>query len=423
MYWLIETKDQLDKFSSLYHNETFIEIIPINDKAHPVTNNVCAIYMHPLDSDKGYIINISHSESLELPLKDIEDLINKFKIIYSRDKKELLHYIFHKNIIDLTLKKEYKIEHTLTHNIFYNRYPDKLDINKIIPITKHYQYCDKIFKDLKKHIVSPVNDFHNNKTTLVFNYIERNGIKINKEEFEKRFHKINEDTCYTQYNFKTTTTRPSNKFKSVNYAALNKNNGDRICFIPQNDIFLEIDINAYHPTLLAKLIDYNFGDKDIHEVFAEMYGVVYDESKNITFKQLYGGIFPQYKELEFFKKADEYTYNLWGKFINDGFIECPISRNRLYNSELEDMNPPKLLNYLLQSLETSNNVIILWDIIKILRGKKTKLVLYTFDSILLDVEKSEKEIIKNILEVFKKYDLKTKMKYGMDYHNMEIIKI
>jgi hypothetical protein len=54
------------------------------------------------------------------------------------------------------------------------------------------------------------------------------------------------------------------------------------------------------------------------------------------------------------------------------------------------MNPQKLLNYVLQNLETSTNVIILYEIFKILRGKNTKLILYVFDSFLFDVDESEK---------------------------------
>ena len=34
-------------------------------------------------------------------------------------------------------------------------------------------------------------------------------------------------------------------------------------------------------------------------------------------------------------------------------------------NEIENMNPQKLLNYLLQNLETSQNILILWDIFKI----------------------------------------------------------
>ena len=53
------------------------------------------------------------------------------------------------------------------------------------------------------------------------------------------------------------------------------------------------------------------------------------------------------------------------------------------------MNPQKLFNYVLQNLETSTNVLILWDIFCLLKGKKTKLVLYTYDSFLLDVAEDE----------------------------------
>jgi hypothetical protein len=82
---------------------------------------------------------------------------------------------------------------------------------------------------------------------------------------------------------------------------------------------------------------------------------------------------------------------------------------------MENMKPQKLLNYLLQGLETAMNVCILWDIIKLLRGKNTKIVLYTYDSFLLDLDKTEKDIFKEIQNVFKKYKLQTKMSYGDNY--------
>tara|TARA_R110002049_G_scaffold227928_1_gene400142 strand:- start:485 stop:655 length:171 start_codon:yes stop_codon:yes gene_type:complete len=53
--------------------------------------------------------------------------------------------------------------------------------------------------------------------------------------------------------------------------------------------------------------------------------------------------------------------------------------------------------------------------IRILKGKKTKIVLYTYDSFLLDFSKDEKELYELILNVFKKYKLKTKMSYGYNY--------
>jgi hypothetical protein len=61
------------------------------------------------------------------------------------------------------------------------------------------------------------------------------------------------------------------------------------------------------------------------------------------------------------------------------------------------------------------NVRILWDIVKILRGKKTKLVLYTYDSFLLDLEEDEIEVLEEIRTVFKNYKLNIKEKTGYDY--------
>jgi hypothetical protein len=83
------------------------------------------------------------------------------------------------------------------------------------------------------------------------------------------------------------------------------------------------------------------------------------------------------------------------------------------------MNPQKLLNYVLQNLETANNVLILYEIFKILRGKNTKLVLYVYDSFLFDVDKNEKEVLAQILEVFKNKNLQVKFKKGNNYHNIK----
>ena len=99
-----------------------------------------------------------------------------------------------------------------------------------------------------------------------------------------------------------------------------------------------------------------------------------------------------------------------------GHIECDISHYRFYKSALENMNPQKLFNYILQNYETSQNILIIWDILSILRGKKSKLVLYTYDSFLIDLDKEEKDLVENeVQKIFKKFKLNTTAKYGSDY--------
>ena len=176
-----------------------------------------------------------------------------------------------------------------------------------------------------------------------------------------------------------------------------------------------MDIGAYHPTLLAKLVDYDFGDEDIHSAFAEMYGVDYQKAKELTFKQLYGGVFEKYKDLEFFKKVQVYTDDVWAQYQSEGSFKCPISNHIYKKDNLDDMKPQKLLNYLLQNLETAYNVCILWEILKLLKDTKTKLILYTYDSFLFDLDKSERDVMNEVLEIFNKYKLQIKINYGDTY--------
>ncbi len=416
MFWLVESEDQIKRFFQSSYKEAFVEIIPYNDTIHPTQNQVCAIYIRPLVSTKGFILPISHSETINVNIDNIKHILSNYDALYVRDKKEFLHYFPLKTLYDITLHSHTYIRQTTqTHSYFYNKMGDKKDINRIIPIVKHYEYCENLFNELKEKINEPINNFYNNKATVVFNALEQSGLRIDREKFESYFHDVNGDYVYTQFNFKTLTGRPSNKFRGVNYAALNKENGSRECFIPRNSTLVELDISAYHPTLLAKLVGYDFGNKDIHMAFAEMYGVDYQKAKELTFKQLYGGVFDQYKDLEFFKKVQVYTDDLWARFQSEGYIECPISKHIYKRDELDNMKPQKLLNYVLQNLETSMNICILWEIFKILKSANTKLVLYTYDSFLFDFDKNEKDLLNKISEVFKNKKLQTKINYGNTY--------
>jgi hypothetical protein len=381
------------------------------------------VYIRPIEASKGFMICITHSESLNALNTRVNELIDKFEVLYCRDKKETLHYFPNKTLYDITPPPHTYIRPTTqTHDLYYSKHKDNPELNLIIPIVKHYELCETIFGDLKANInreKTKYDDFFNSKTSMVFNAIERNGIRIHNETFSEYFHPVDGEYVFTQFNLKTTTTRPSNKFKNVNYAALNKENGCRKSFIPRNNRFVEIDISAYHPSLAARLIDYKFTTSDIHAHFASLYGVDYKKSKELTFKQLYGGVFENYKHLEFFQKVEKYVGETWRKFESDGFVECGVSGYIYEKKNLQNMNPQKLFNYLLQNLETSMNVRILWDMCVILRKCKTKLVLYTYDSFLFDLDNSEEGILEEIREVFKKYKLNIKEIEGYDYNFTE----
>ena len=416
MFWLVENKSQLDEFCYKGFKEAFVEIIPYSPFYHPTQTPICAIYVRPVQDVKGYILPIFHTEVQENLYEDqIYGLLKGLDKIYCRDKKEFLHYFPFKHLVDITLTSPTYIQPTQAHEFLYRKYPNRADVNILVPIVKHYEYCESLFEELEHLIYQPVNEFYNHKVSWMLYAIEQAGLTVDTALYEHYFDQSTEGVVYTQYNFKTLTTRPSNTFKGINYAALNKENGCRKAFIAHNSSLVEFDIAAYHPTLLSKLVGYDFGDEDIYSHFAKVYGMDRQNAKILTLQQLYGGILPKYENLEFFKKVKVYVDDLWQTFQHDGFIECPISKHKFYRDKLENMNPQKLLNYLIQNLETAYNVNILWEVFKALKNKKTKLVLYTYDSFLLDWSDAEEEVLIEIQKIFKKHKLNIKVAHGISY--------
>ena len=423
MYWLIEDIEQLKCFYNSGYKEAFIEIIPYNDLTHPAKNNVSLLYLRPILADKGYIICINHSEGINVNKTGIDAILKKFDVLYCRDKKEILHYFPLKTLYDINIPPTTYIRpSTITHDYYYRKHRDNDELNLIIPIVKHYELCEQIFRDLKDNIKNEktkYSEFFNNRVSVVFNAIERSGLRIHVPTFKEYFHEVSGEYVHSQYNLKTLTTRPSNKFKGVNYAALNKENGCRKSFIPSNNIFCEIDISAYHPSLSCSLIDYNFPTVDIHSHMAKLYGVSYAKSKELTFKQLYGGVFRQYEHLEYFQKIKQYIRNIWTNFEEGKDVICPVSNYVFNKSNYENMNPQKLFNYILQNLETSTNVMILWEMFSLLKDYNTKLILYTYDSFLFDLDEKETDLLDKIRLIFSKFKLNIKEIKGYDYNFTE----
>ena len=97
-----------------------------------------------------------------------------------------------KNIIDISFQlTDFKLPITPIHNIFYQKYGTKEDLNLIIPISKHYEKCEAIWEQIKNfYFISP-NEEYLNKLSIVFSIIENNGIKINEKEFSYHFQPVN----------------------------------------------------------------------------------------------------------------------------------------------------------------------------------------------------------------------------------------
>jgi hypothetical protein len=426
MFWLIETQDQFDRFKLEVGKEFFMLPIYKHPEMHPGLYAPLCLYIHDLVDEKDYLINFSHSQALPFDILQVKDWVKTFpEKIYVPDRKAFHHFAFSPKTCDLNLVSIPDIKaNNQTINYFTQRFYDDPDLNNIIPIVIHFEYSQEILQAYKSIIKKYQPNQYHNDISDVFWFIEKNGLKVNSAferyfDLKRPFLSRHNSWVLTQYNLNTTTGRPSNTFNGLNFAALNKDNQSRSVFIPRNDFLMEIDLTAYHPTLISKMVGYESPTGDIYEDFAKEYGMDRVEAKNLVFKQLYGHVYDQYKNFEFFKLTQKLIEKIWNIFDTKGEYLIEETGKVFSKKELPNMNPQKLFNYIIQHTETSNNVALLQEILYIVHNRGTKVVLYTYDALLLDASKEDRDIIKEILNVFEQNKLKVKISYGNDYDSLQ----
>ena len=421
-FYIIETEEQIQLLKNLGRKGGYAEIISSNDNYHPLLTTTIAVYLRPLNHMEGYIIPIAHDEGLNVPKSTVLAILNSYATLYTYNKKEFLYHFKMTEIIDISLLYSMTYFDRLelpktnsTTNWFYNRLPNYKELNSIIPITKLFEKCEENFKYLEPKMQIPIPngfDFYNKTATNIFYLIEQSGVKVTYESFLNLFKpnnpefSIENNIAYTYYNLYNGTSRPTNAFNSVNFAAIPKAPEYRKAIIPKNDVFVELDYDGYHLRLICEQIGYELTDESAHSQMARLYfgkdeilEEDYAKAKQINFHAIYGKIPSEYAFLEIFDKIQSYIDSLWKQFNEQGYIEDPISKRR-FTKELKDMHPQKLLNYFIQSLETSKNITILKEVLRYLQDKNTKLVLYTYDSLIFDLDKRDgKELLINLEKI------------------------
>ena len=74
-----------------------------------------------------------------------------------------------------------------------------------------------------------------------------------------------------------------------------------------------------------------------------------------------------------------------------------------FTDKLKGMNPSKLMNYMIQSIETGRNIEVLYKVLRYLRDKKTRILLITYDSFLLEWnEEDGKEVLEDVQTLMEK---------------------
>jgi len=408
--------------------------------------------LHPLHKDNGLSALWCQAESAEEPFfliqhhPDSDKMMEDYywlndKLIQTPDKKLLNHFYKFDNVVDKNfiwwIDTGKPFENNIRNNaidFLSNKYYNVKKLNEIIPLSKHNEYCSDVYKSMARAYVGGTDDYYMNDFIEAFGSIEQNGVKVSDDVcdiFDMRVKKhISNGKLYSNYNLWTTTGRPSNSFGTVNFAALPPEK--RKAIVAENDYLVEMDYDAYHLRIISQLVKYDFGKDSVHEHLAKHYECSYEESKQKSFQLLYGGIDKQTREkVPFFDLTHKFINDKWNEINQNKYILTDIYRRRIVLENYDDLNKSKLFNYLIQALETELNVKKILLIQDYLLDKKTKLVLYGYDSFLFDFSKQDgvetlKEI-KRILEV--KTDVPgdtesyfyTKSKMGLNYGEMQDI--
>ena len=435
MFYIVEEESKLQSLERLARLGMYVDIIPTNFYYHPKLTSTVAVYIRLVGSDHGYIIPINHDEGLNVSKDRIYSILSSTSKLYTLNKKDLLYHFNLQDAIDISLlysmTKYDRLEYSHDFSYFYNKHSSIKNINQLIPISKLHESCETIYdkvKDVFNFSLPSGFDFYNNTATNIFFLLEQSGIGIYYENFIEMFkprdplYNINNNVVLTSYNLYNVTSRPTNAFNSVNFAAIPKSEQHRKCFHPTGDYFVELDFDGYHLRLLCEQIGYPLTNESAHTQLAKNYFDTeniseeqYLEAKQINFQAIYGKIPEEHQHSEIFQKIQKYIDDMWNTFEKDSVVYNTVS-NKAFTKSLKEMHPAKLMNYMMQSLETARNILILKEALRFLKDKKTKLVLYTYDALLFDFYKEDgKETLVKLQEILEdggKYPIK--VKYSKD---------
>ena len=433
--------DVLGTIEYIKDRKTLVVPIFCSPAIHASINSLCAIYIYT-DDDIERLIPIRHVEQITGFPEHVSAFL-ELENIFVHDKKQWLQIGGNNHVLDVktlwwyTYNEAYDEGHypTAAHQFYWRRHQTLQHVNGIVPLQQHLAMCQKI-----RHYAWPMcmnaeqtTSYHHFNSTYpqVFAQIESAGLQVN--DAFRMPELVTDNRVYSQYNYHTMTGRPSNAYRGFNYAAMNKEDGTRAAFCSRfpNGALVEMDFDSYHVRLIARLIGYELPVSSIHDYLGQFYfGVSQltedqrNESKQITFRLLYGGIDSEFLSIPFFQKVNSFVYDLWAKWKAKGRIETPVLKRPITKDMVKNMTANKLFNYYLQAVETEVSVQKLQQVQHILTAYETVIILYTYDSVMFDVPVTEaKEVLLKVKHILEQGNFPTKCKVGNIYDKLNTISL
>ncbi len=402
---VINSYEQYNELKTRMDREMHICTPIFRDLYYHVMENellcVCITFMN----GEHFVVSISHDDAphFALPVGNALCFTANSKVLStSYIDLAAVAYIHQLNIP--VLKDFFTPYVNDTYTTFYNM----RNVNRIIPLT----VWSNILADYNTELLPIMNVYTPSKQYTYMHEllntlqnIENAGMCIDRTVLSQHFSSdamraFKSNMVYTEYNPYTATGRPSNRFGGMNFAALNKSDGSRDSFISRYPLgsLVQMDFEAYHLRLMANELNVELpSEQSIHTELAKIYfntmditEDMYAESKRRTFEVMYGMSRETYN-FELFEKIHEHRKQY--EYTNT--IELPSG----ITVDVITPNASKLFNYYMQSLEMVRTLPKLTRIIDLIKNTTAHLVLYTYDSILLDIQTMDTELLQQIQDI------------------------
>lgn len=246
---IIEFKEQFREFLNIYKDNDVL-IIPVYSdiNLHVNMNKLCALYIQILKSGEYYFLPFRHSECINLP-DTVINLLNTQNKKYIYNKKRFIQLYEFDNMIDIESMYYLNTGKSLDLNISYNSSQNHvinisdelLWVNEYIPVVKLLDHLNGQSKELcyviQTSFALSSDEYKSIDIPIrIFSNIEKNGVCVDVDKMKSHFpiyskYIKNSDIIYSEYNLYTLTGRPANSYLKMNFAALNKSNGERECII------------------------------------------------------------------------------------------------------------------------------------------------------------------------------------------------
>jgi len=451
---MIETTQDCNRFhSENIEGDWIVHVVPIEDGIHPADNTPGILFIRNVLTGKTYYYSFNHPDSISKVTDAwfVQEFLLKAKNrIWVLDKKAFhqlieLPYVNDANLCGFLENNEildFSDFETSAHNLVRRNSSGMGQINKSIPLLKHKEafddMCVNIEKMISKFTIDDPYTRFNDTIIRTLGKIEKSGIYVDASLFAKHFKSSpnKKGLVFSQYNVYTSTGRPSNRYGGINYAALNHTDGSRSCFVSRygkDGRMVIVDYSTFHPRIICNLTKYPLPiETDIYEYLAKLYfqKKEVDETdiknaKQLTFRQFYGGVEDKYSHIKYLSNLKIFIDEQWEFFQKNGYVETPIFKRKITSKHIQDPNPSKVFNYILQAVEGEIAIPQLQFVMDYLKDKKTKLVLYTYDAALYDFHKNDGlqtlNHIRQVMSCNGMFPMKTY--FGNSYHDVHLVSI